>query len=334
MNKKILSLLIAGVCASAVNPAFAASDAAILKRLDQLEAQRKADQVEIDALRTKLQQLETQKSSAVSSDEAAKLREEIVSVDKKAASRVDSVKRSIDAEREKLKINGYMSVYGVKSTDSAVTLGSGVDNHWGFRSDTVAAIQFDYQVNSNIDAVIQVQSAAKDDYDVSTPWVFLRYNLSPSTKIRAGKMVAPLYMYADSIDVGYTYPWVHPPVEMYGTSPISFQGVDVLQSFDFAGWNNSLQVLFGDSDGSVGSIDITTECTAGAALTMNNDALTLRFSYVRSGNVTMGGLDAFSGDIDYWSSAIRYDNRSLFALVEGKRVATDGNIEAIVPTVD
>src|SRR5690606_21735079 len=337
MNKKILSLLIAGVCASAVNPAFAASDAAILKRLDQLEAQRKADQVEIDALRTKLQQLETQKSSAVSSDEAAKLREEIVSVDKKAASRVDSVKRSIDAEREKLKINGYMSVYGTKTTDRAVTMGTGMDNHIGFKSDTVAAIQFDYQVSSNIDAVVQIQSNGSDNYDLTTPWAFLRYNLSPSTKIRAGKMRAPVYLYADSIDVGYTYPWVRPPIEMYGVTPISYQRVDVLYTFNVGRWNNTLQVLFGDADDSNNGIDVRSDYMAGAGLTLNNDAWTVRASYTRADNTSLSGTGSPTfgpGAIDYYSAAVRYDNGSVFALVEGKHVKTNDELNTTLPTMD
>jgi hypothetical protein len=332
MNKKLLPLLIAGVCA--MPSAFAASDAAILKRLDQLEAQRKADQAEIQALRDKVQQLETQKP--INSDEAAKLHEEIVSVDKKAASRVDSVKHSIDAEREKLKINGYMSVYGTKSTDSAVTLGNGIDNHIGFKSDTIAAIQFDYQVNSNIDAVVQLQSAGNNEYQVEASWAFLRYNLSPSTKIRAGRMVAPVYLYADSIDVGYTYPWVRPPVEMYGTTPIRYQGVDVLQNFNFGRWSNTLQVFYGDNDGTVGGVSVTSNYLAGVGLTLNNDAWTLRTSFTHADNVGLssGGSSSATGAIDYLSGAVRYDDGSLFALVEGKKVKTKDDLNTSLPTVE
>lgn len=339
MKKKLLSLVITGVCMGAIPSAFAADDAAILKRLDQLEAKRKADQVEIEALRAQVQKLEQKAAPAaagISSDEAAKLREEIVAVDKKASSRVDSVKRSIDTEREKLKINGYMSVYGTKSTNSAVTLSSSMDNHVGFKSDTVAGIQFDYQVNPNIDAVIQLQSAANagtEEYDVEATWAFLRYSLSPSTKIRAGRMATPNFMYAESIDVGYTYPWVRPPVEMYGVAPIRYQGIDLTQNFNTGPWNNSIQFFYGDADAA--NKGTTSDYMAGAALTLNNDAWTVRASYSHVDNVAVSAAPSATGASNYLSGAVRYDDGGLFAMVEGKQVKTTGDFSKfIVPTVE
>jgi hypothetical protein len=338
MKTKLLSLLIASASIGVMPSAFAADDAAILKRLDQLEAQRKADQAEIQSLRSKVQQLETQKPQAgagVSNDEAAKLHEEIVSIDKKNASRVDSVKHSLESERDKLKINGYMSVYGVKATDRAATLGSGVDNHLGFKSDTVAALQFDYQVADKTTAVVQLQSAGKKDYQLETPWAFLRYELTPNTKIRAGRMVVPNYLYADSLDVGYTYTWVRPPVEMYGTDSIQYQGVDVLQSINFGGWNNSVQVFFGDLDGKSSGYNLQSDYGAGAAFLFNKDSWTLRASVTHAQDMTLDPMySAYKGNINYFSGAVRYDSGALFALVEGKQVRVSGDLAKLTPDTD
>ena len=337
MKKKLLSLVITSVCMGAIPSAFAADDSAILKRLDQLEAKRKADQAEIEALREKVQKLEQKNSPAaagISSDEAAKLHEEIVNVDKKASSRVDSVKHSIDTEREKLKINGYMSVYGTKSTNKDITANTGIDNHVGFKSDTVAGIQFDYKVNPNIDAVVQIQAAGSDEYQVETNWAFLRYSISPSTKIRAGRMVAPLYLYADSIDVGYTYPWVRPPVEMYGTGPVRYQGIDLLQNFNFAQWNNTLQVFYGDIDSTISTGTTKGDYFAGAALTFNHDAWTVRSSYAYADNVNVSAFGSATGSIGYLSGAVRYDDGGLFALIEGKNIRSTGDLNQHLPTID
>jgi len=332
MKIKLLSLLVASAIAGAATPAFALDDAAILKRLEKLETQRKADQAEIDALRNKVQQLEGQKGNAVSSDEASKLHEEIVKVDQKATSRIESAKKTIEGERDKLKINGYMSVYGVKSTNKVVTLGSGVDNHVGFNSDTIAGLQFDYKLDDQLSAVVQLQAEGRDEFNVDTSWAFLRYKLGPSTTVRAGRMVAPLYLYADSIDVGYTYPWVRPPIEMYSTAALPYTGVDLNQSFNFGNWNNSLQVIYGDITGTQGKggakADVSTDYLAGLALTFNNDAWTFRLAAFHFDNF---GLDTsigqFSGNLDYYSGAVRYDNGALLVLVEGRKVAPTGDVE-------
>lgn len=334
MQRKLISLLIACTVAGIASPAYSLDDKAVLKRLDQLEAQRKADQAEISSLRSKVQQLETQKTGAISSDEATKLREEIVKVDKKAATRVDSVKKSLEGERDKLKINGYMSVYGVKSTDKNVTLSSGVDNHIGFNSDTIAGIQFDYKMDDNLNAVVQIQAEGRDDFDLDTPWAFLRYKLTPTTTVRAGRMVTPLYLYADSIDVGYTYPWVRPPIEMYSVSSPRYTGVDLVQSFDFAGWNNSVQVLFGDGDGDISSTSVKSNYQAALFVTLNHDAWTLRAGQLHAENLTINNVAAYADSVDYLSASLRYDNGSLLVLAEGRRINAGKKLEVLLPDSD
>jgi hypothetical protein len=341
MKIKLLSLLVASAIAGAATPAFALDDAAILKRLEKLETQRKADQAEIDALRNKVQQLEGQKGNAVSSDEASKLHEEIVKVDQKATSRIESAKKTIEGERDKLKINGYMSVYGVKSTNKAVDFASGIDNHVGFNSDTIAGIQFDYKMDENLDAVVQLRAEGRNNYEVETPWAFLRYKLTPTTTVRAGRMVAPVYLYADSLDIGYTYPWVRPPVEMYSTSSPLFTGVDLTQSFNFGGWDNSLQVVYGDSDRSTTGSNISTDYTAGLALTFNNAAWTFRTAAFHSENFSVAQfallpdfLGVGAGSLDYYSAAIRYDDGALLVLVEGRKIATNKKLEKAIADSD
>lgn len=337
MQRKLISLLIACTVAGIASPAYSLDDKAVLKRLDQLEAQRKADQAEISALRGKVQQLETQKSGAVTSTEAAQLREEIVKVDKKAATRAESVKKSIESESEKLKINGYMSVYGVKSTNKAVTLSSGVDNHIGFNSDTIAGIQFDYKLDDRIDAVVQLQAQGRDDFDVETPWAFLRYKLTPDTSVRAGRMIAPLYLYADSLDVGYTYPWVRPPVEMYGVEPQHYTGVDVIHNFNIGGSNNSVQALYGDYSTSVAGTDAATDYFAGLAMTFNLDAWTARLAgfHFEGFNLDSPLLPTLmKGNLEYYSAALRYDNSKLLVLVEGRQIAPHGDLEVLLGNSD
>lgn len=337
MQRKLISLLIAGVVAGIASPAYSLDDKAVLKRLDQLEAQRRADQNEIQALRSKVQQLETQKSGAVTSTEAAQLREEIVKVDKKAATRAESVKKTLESERDKLKINGYMSVYGVKSTNKAVDLGSGVDNHIGFNSDTIAGIQFDYKLDDRLDAVVQLQAQGRDDYDVDTSWAFLRYKLTPDTNIRAGRMIAPLYLYADSLDVGFTYPWVRPPTEMYGTTSQHYTGVDVIHNFHFGDWNNSVQAIYGDFDTTISGTNANADYLAGLALTVNNDAWTLRaagFHFEGFGLDAPAPLGFVSGNLDYYSGSIRYDNGSLLVLAEARQIAPHGDLEILLGNSD
>ena len=330
MKMKLLSVLVASSIGAAT-PALAVDNPDIMKRLDQLEMQRKADQAEIQSLRNKVQQLETNKAAPVSSSEATKLREEIEKANTKTAKRIDSVKKSIEHEQDKLKINGYMSVYGVKSTDKYVTLDSGVDNHIGFNSDTIAGIQFTYKMDDQFDAVVQFRSEGRNDYTVETPWAFLRYKVTPSTTLRFGRLVAPLYLYADSIDVGYTYPWVRPPVEMYNTSSSLLTGVDLIQAFNFGNWNNTIQVVFADNDGSVGDLALKTNYFAGTVLTLNNDAWTFRVAGFNVDGLQIGTAE---DSLQYYAGAIRFDDGSLLVIAEGRKIDSGEKLQTVLSDSD
>jgi len=52
-------------------------------------------------------------------------------------------------------------------------------------------------------------------------WAFLGWNPTQDLQIRVGRLGFDVFMNADSRDVGYSFLWVRPPTDYYGTLPIS-----------------------------------------------------------------------------------------------------------------
>jgi hypothetical protein len=67
-------------------------------------------------------------------------------------------------------------------------------------------------------------------------WANIKYQLTPELALRAGRIALPVFLAADYRKVGYAYPWVRPPVEVYGSIPLSSSdGVDL--SWRWTSWS-------------------------------------------------------------------------------------------------
>jgi hypothetical protein len=95
------------------------------------------------------------------------------------------------------------------------------DNHLG--------IQFSSSIDPRIDVTAQfISRAGPDNYSVETDWAYIDYKAFKNTKFRIGKYKVPQFIASDYQDVGYAYPWVRPPQDVYSTSPlISLNGIDM-----------------------------------------------------------------------------------------------------------
>ena len=66
-------------------------------------------------------------------------------------------------------------------------------------------------------------------YSVEPEWAYGTYQFNDDWGLRMGRFKGPFFMVSDYRDVGYAYPWVRPPEEVYSTNPIkSINGLDLV----------------------------------------------------------------------------------------------------------
>lgn len=234
--------------------ALALSDEEIERRFQQLEQEN-------SALKEKLQRVENYLESQ-GIDPEAPMSERTVSASKPAA--VETVaddlaelERRYKEDSERFQIQGFMSA-GVTLSDE-----KGGTNHepYGFKdtpdfeSDSVLGLQMSFNLTDNAHVVTQIVANGWDDWDPNVEWAYLAYDFTEDYTVRAGRMRLPLYLYSESLDVGYTYPWVRPPLAMYTPEISNYDGFDATYRFGLGEANHRLSAFFGSYDFNVNEFD-------------------------------------------------------------------------------
>ncbi|MCC7441869.1 MAG: hypothetical protein IT285_09555 [Bdellovibrionales bacterium] len=62
---------------------------------------------------------------------------------------------------------------------------------------------------------------SRSNFGLQLEWGFLSWNPSQHLAVRAGRVVAPVWMYSQQLSVGYSFPWISVPAEVYGLNPIT-----------------------------------------------------------------------------------------------------------------
>lgn len=147
----------------------------------------------------------------------------------------------VQAETE---ISGFVTA-GATYSDSEV---SSYDGTFQNKTNAVAlnrlGIQISADVNPKVSVTGQLLARGNDPvgrYNVNADWAFVTYKATDAASIRVGKLKLTSYLISDYYEVGYAYPWVRPPQEVYSTNPITaIDGIDALVRFNFG--KNSLLI--------------------------------------------------------------------------------------------
>jgi len=126
--------------------------------------------------------------------------------------------------------------------------GPGYTRSWSPDVDSRLGLQLSAQFTPTLSAVVQVLSKQDENnsYRPELEWANVRWQPTPESSIRAGRIVLPVFMMTDTRWVGYSSPWVRPPVEMYAMVPVSHNdGVDASYRLDLGAGANTFQLTAG-----------------------------------------------------------------------------------------
>jgi hypothetical protein len=183
--------------------------------------------------------------------------------------------------------------------------GAGFTHRWSAGVDSKLGLQMDAHFNDRFSAVVQVVAQHQYDnhYWPDLEWANLKYQFSPDVSVRVGRTVSPFFMVSDSGLVGYTLPWVRPPLEFYGLLPLNHtDGIDATYRFRLNEVTSSIRASYGQ---------FTTNTTGGGEArathlfnisdTLEYGPGALRFGYLSSRvSIRNPGLDAlFAGFVQF-----------------------------------
>lgn len=140
---------------------------------------------------------------------------------------------------------------GDYTLDSSVPKGPGLSEDWSAGNDSRIAGHLAAQFTPKVTAVLQVVSEyhTPNTYEPEVEWANVRYAFTPDAFIRAGRIALPTFLNSDSRDVGYTYVWIHPPIELYRQLSITHSdGVDVMYRTDIGKTEHTIKaIIYGEN---------------------------------------------------------------------------------------
>lgn len=171
----------------------------------------------------------------------------------------------------------------------------GYSDNLSFTPDSLFAIQLFSDLKDGLTATAQIISKGEDDWQPELVWGFLTYQLSDSMRIKAGRSRAPFFLFSDSIDVGYSYPWINPPSDVYILSGIdNYDGVNFEITHQITSWTSRLNFVAGSSYTQIGisgrETDIESDQIQSITWNINRDWFTLQMSMAKT-NATVDAYD-------------------------------------------
>lgn len=210
--------------------------------------------------------------------------------------------------------------------DSGIPKGSSLSDNWSPANDTRIAGHMAAQYSPKVSVVIQVDSEyhTGNTYEPQVEFANVKYAFTPDVYMRVGRMTLPTFLESENWDIGYTYTWIHPPVEVYRQESITHSdGVDVNYRLQIGDAGNSIKALYGRSTGEMGdsqaTVSLTSEHLWGVFDTIEYGPTTVHVGYQErdtdSGYILtgQGGLSVKDSDL---SVGVKYDPGDWFAMSE------------------
>jgi hypothetical protein len=187
--------------------------------------------------------------------------------------------------------------------------GAGFSRAWSPGVDSKVGLQLGAQFTDKLSAIVQVVSQHLYDntWRPQLQWANLLYQLTPDLSVRGGRSVAAPFLLSDTSLVGYTYPWIRPPIELYGELPVSnLDGLAVNYHLDGGTMKQIFSVSYGQTRLKIkegGEVAARKFLEANDAMEIG--ALTLRLGYTSfRGTTDLPALDPlFAGLTQFGAEA-------------------------------
>lgn len=208
--------------------------------------------------------------------------------------------------------------------------------------------QLSYGITDTVGLTLQTTAKAYgDEWKGNLEWAYLSWQSTDNLMLRFGRLRTPVYMYSESIDVGFSYPWLRLPDEVYSQVQLSnYEGADLVYNLPLSFATASFQLAGGvaknrDYYAYDDEFDIDYSKVFGASVSLaTNDFGTVRIGYTEAdikteisgsfvdvlgnpGSATLLSLDDDKGK--FTSVGYQYDNGTWLTANEWTRLVIENN---------
>jgi len=162
----------------------------------------------------------------------------------------------VSAPAHAIQFDGFFTVGAATNDDKnkntyISSLGDrGITEDITFETDTRFGLQMTSDVSEDMSVIAQLLgTGTSGNFDAIIEWAYVDYEFADWLSVHAGKIKQPVYLVNDYVEVGYAYPWIRPPVEVYYlNNPLNtVNGMELLFSFSLGPGRLSFQPYIGSN---------------------------------------------------------------------------------------
>ena len=159
-----------------------------------------------------------------------------------------------------VQFDGFMTVGAAKIVDiedadrGNIYIGGlgdrGISEDLSFERDSRFGLQISSDVAENMSVVAQILGRAdQSDFNAIVEWAYVDYKFNDIASVHVGKIKQPVYLVNDYVEVGYAYPWIRPPQEVYLlNNPLNtVNGIELLLQIPVGSGTLSFQPYLGSN---------------------------------------------------------------------------------------
>ncbi|SFD59512.1 hypothetical protein [Pseudoalteromonas denitrificans] len=120
------------------------------------------------------------------------------------------------------------------------------NNDFSFKPETMFALQFVADMGEKLKVTGQLVAKGTDDFSPEFDWYYLTYQATDELTLMAGRRNIPMYYFSEFSEVGYAYPWMRPPSNLYWWQVTQFNGLTAMYDFTLGDYSNTVSFFYGN----------------------------------------------------------------------------------------
>jgi len=156
-------------------------------------------------------------------------------------------------EQGEYRLNGFGSagITHLGGEENGRTYGVAGQTNDSWRGDQLSKLggQIQYGVTDTIGLTFQATvKPEQDNWKANLEWAYISWQANDRLILRSGRLRNPVYMYSETLDVGFTYPWLRLPDEVYSQVQLSnYEGADAVYTIPLSFGALTFQVAGGQA---------------------------------------------------------------------------------------
>ena len=235
--------------------------------------------------------------------------------------------------QDRLRWNGFVSIGGGFTLSENETMrvdgatGAEYDDRVNFRPDSLFALQAQVDLAENLTATAQLVGRGGNDFDVELEWAYISYAATDELTFSAGRKRLPIWLYSDSLEVGYSYHWIRPPTDLYGNPLNVYEGVNARYASTIGNLNSQVEVFFGGAEMDASdAVHVDVDNYGGVFWSVGTDLLLARVGWAHAKMTSTITIPARppapteivdpDNDLDYYTAAVTLNYKDFFVVSE------------------